>query len=61
MKTLIFGYLLLAVAFYLVGVFGYLGLSEMEPLQRQTFVLLVNLKWLAVVGAYIAWRVTPNA
>ena len=60
LKTIFLGLFWIAIVFYLLGLWGYTGLGEMSPLERQTFVLLVNAKWLAVLGTYIAWRVTPE-
>lgn len=59
MKNILFGYLFFAILFYLIALLGYFDLLGMDESSRQTFILLANLKWLNVIGAYIAWRVTP--
>ena len=46
----------LVVAF---GLLMYLGISELSLPERQTFVIMVNVKIVLLVVLYIAWRVTP--
>ncbi len=39
---------------------GYSDMSGFSPLEKQTYAIMANIKWLIVIALYIAWRVTPE-
>ena len=61
MKKFILGLTIVQGIFVAFGLFMYLSISELPVLERQTFVILINLKFVILVALYVAWRVTPNS
>jgi hypothetical protein len=61
MKKFIFGLLFIAITTLIFWQFGYLSLGELGGLDGKLWIITANLKYLAVIGLYIAWRVTPES
>lgn len=61
MKKIIFGLLIIQMVFLVLWQFGYLDMSNMSSLERQTYSIMANVKYLITIALYIAWRVTPES
>jgi hypothetical protein len=61
MKKFIFGLLILALCADALWLFGYFNMFEMSQLERQTYSIATNIKFMLSVALYISWRVTPEA
>lgn len=59
MKKFIFGLLVIQMLFLVIWQIGYVGMSDMSSLDRQTYSIMANIKYLITIVLYIAWRVTP--
>lgn len=59
MKRSLLGLVIIQALFVAYGFLMYLGISELSLPERQTFVIMVNVKIVLLVALYIAWRVTP--
>ncbi|TSC55289.1 MAG: hypothetical protein Greene041679_664 [Parcubacteria group bacterium Greene0416_79] len=60
MKKLLLGVTIIQGVIVAYGLLMYLGISELALPERQTFVIMVNVKIVLLVAFYIAWRVTPT-
>jgi len=61
MKKIIFGLMLFAMLWSIYWTLGYLDMSDFSQLEKQTYSLMSNLKYITVILFYIAWRVTPES
>ncbi|MSU56329.1 MAG: hypothetical protein EXS51_03420 [Candidatus Taylorbacteria bacterium] len=59
MKKLLLGLVAVQAVAVVYGLLMYLGISELVILERQTFVIMINVKIVLLVALYIAWRITP--
>jgi hypothetical protein len=61
MKKFIFLLLLVALFWSVFWSIGYSDLSNLSTMERQTYAIMANIKWLTVIMFYIAWQVTPES
>ena len=60
LKTIFLGLFIIQFVIFAFWLLGYLGFSEMDSLERQTYNIMTNIKFLITVALYVAWRVTPE-
>lgn len=61
MKTFIFIALCVSMFWSIFWYMGYKNLFELDVIERQTYAIMANIKWLTVIALYVAWRVTPES
>ena len=61
MKTVILIALIIQIGWVVFWHLGYYDMSDMSQLDRQTYSIMANVKYLIALALYIAWRVTPDS